>query len=168
MQLVEQRAVALAHGLDDAGQKRLGPVGSPFEQAAQNVLGHAALELLARHARRVEVGAALLLAHEQTLLEEAVERRHPRRVGGALAEGAVDVARARAPARPHLVHHGPLEFAQREAEDLARSPKTEERELRHFHRRAFSARDEMKETASSEQRRKILVGRLEGFEPSIT
>src|ERR687883_118435 len=119
VQLFEQGAVALAHGLDDAGEQRLGPAGAAFEQPAEHVLGYPALELLARDARRVEVGAPLLLAPEQPLLVEPVERRHPGGVGRAPAEGLVDVARADAPALPCLLHHRPLQLAERGADHLA-------------------------------------------------
>src|SRR5215212_1407313 len=132
LQLVEERAVVLAHRVHDAREQGLGPAAAS-EQVAEHVLGHAALELFARHARRVDVGAPVLLAREKTLLEEPVERRHPGRVGGALAEGAVDFARAHAPAPPDLLHHRLLQLAQRRPDHLARSPEPEESELRHFH-----------------------------------
>src|SRR5436305_2201880 len=98
VQFVEQRAVAVAHGLDNAGEQRLRAAAAAFEQPSEHILGHAALELLARDARRVKVRAPLLRAPEQALLEEPVERRHPRRVRRAPAEGFVDVARTDATA----------------------------------------------------------------------
>src|SRR5262249_35480601 len=92
LELQEQRAIALAHGLEEGREDGPGGVEVAAEQALQHPAREPVLELLAAEAHGVEERALLLPPDEQPLLVEAVERRHERGVGVRAAERLVDVA----------------------------------------------------------------------------
>lgn len=98
--------------VDERGDERL---ALAVHETPDQVVEQTAVELFASHAGPIHVCVAHFVAREQTLLEQALERRLDRveRDAAALAERDVHCFRFAVASGPEVVHDGGFELTER-------------------------------------------------------